>query len=513
MDRRFNTTGICIPHLHYMVDITNKLKKIEAMVKKGDYFVINRPRQYGKTTTMYMLEQALKDEYLVLNISFEGLGDKVFESESDFSAVFLKVLAKAAKYQDKEMSDFILQLISGINNFELLSESITELIEKSEKEVILLIDEVDKSSNNQLFLSFLGILRNKFLLKQQGKDKTFHSVILAGVYDIKNLKLKIRQDDEKKYNSPWNIAVKFDVDMSFNSAEIATMLKDYCEDKNIQMNISKISENIYFYTNGYPFLVSRICEIIDESQLEWNKDSISKAVKELLQENNTLFDDLVKNVENNNELREYIFDLIINGSEKTFNIDNPIISLGIVFGYFKNVNGRVNISNRIFQERLYNYFSSKLENKTDMSNYNFRDNFIIDNKLDFEKILLRFQQFIKEQYSSIDSKFIEREGRLLFLSFIKPIINGVGFDFKEVQISEEKRLDIVVTYLSNKYLVELKIWRGIEYHKKGLKQLKDYLDIQGLDKGYLVVYNFNKDKEYKEEKIEYEGKEIFAVYV
>ncbi|WP_242950717.1 hypothetical protein [Clostridium grantii] len=53
----------------------------------------------------------------------------------------------------------------------------------------------------------------------------------------------------------------------------------------------------------------------------------------------------------------------------------------------------------------------------------------------------------------------------------------------------------------------------MEYHKKGLLQLEDYLDIQGLDKGYLVVYNFNKNKEYKEEIINANGKEIFIVYV
>ena len=57
---------------------------------------------------------------------------------------------------------------------------------------------------------------------------------------------------------------------------------------------------------------------------------------------------------------------------------------------------------------------------------------------------------MKEQYSSLDADFIEREGRLLFLAFIKPIINGVGFDFKEVQISEEKRLDIVIIYNNHK---------------------------------------------------------------
>lgn len=277
------------------------------------------------------------------------------------------------------------------------------------------------------------------------------------MYDIKNLKLKIRQDDEKKYNSPWNIAVNFNVDMSFNSDEISTMLKEYSEDKNVTISIKEISEIIYFYTSGYPFLVSRLCQIIDENQLLWNEENINRSVKELLQENNTLFDDLVKNIENNNEFKDYIFDLIINGTEKTFNIHNPLINLGVIYGYLKNIDGRVKISNRIFEQMLYNYFSSKLENKTDMSTYNFKENFIIENGLDFERILLRFQQFIKEQYSSIDSKFIEREGRLLFLAFIKPIINGVGFDFKEVQISEEKRLDIVVSYLSSKYVIELKI--------------------------------------------------------
>ena len=93
---------------------------------------------------------------------------------------------------------------------------------------------------------------------------------------------------------------------------------------------------------------------------------------------------------------------------------------------------------------------------------------------------------MKEQYSSKDQEFIEHHGRLLFLAFIKPIINGTGFDFKEVQVSEEKRLDVVITYNSFKYIIEMKIWRGLKYHEDGVKQLCDYLDIHGLDKGYLL---------------------------
>lgn len=51
--RRFNTTGLCIPYKHYMVDIKDKLDRIKRLIDDGEYFVINRARQYGKTTTLF----------------------------------------------------------------------------------------------------------------------------------------------------------------------------------------------------------------------------------------------------------------------------------------------------------------------------------------------------------------------------------------------------------------------------------------------------------------------------
>jgi len=45
---------------------------------------------------------------------------------------------------------------------------------------------------------------------------------------------------------------------------------------------------------------------------------------------------------------------------------------------------------------------------------------------------------MKKEYSKKDLPFLERNGRLIFLAFLKPIINGKEYDFKEVQISEEK---------------------------------------------------------------------------
>lgn len=51
MRRKFNVTGSCNPQRHYMVKLDDRLKRIkEEYVDEGAYFVINKGRQYGKTT-------------------------------------------------------------------------------------------------------------------------------------------------------------------------------------------------------------------------------------------------------------------------------------------------------------------------------------------------------------------------------------------------------------------------------------------------------------------------------
>ena len=52
-----------------------------------------------------------------------------------------------------------------------------------------MIDEVDSATNNQVFLDFLSQLRGYYIHRTE--RPTFQSVILAGVYDVKNIKRKM----------------------------------------------------------------------------------------------------------------------------------------------------------------------------------------------------------------------------------------------------------------------------------------------------------------------------------
>lgn len=171
---------------------------------------------------------------------------------------------------------------------------------QSEKPVVLIIDEVDTASNNQVFLDFLAQLRAAYL--DRDVTPAFWSVILAGVHDVRNIRRKIRPDGERRENSPWNIAADFRVNMSFSAGDIAEMLEEYEADHHTNMEIRLIADLLYDYTSGYPYLVSWLCKCMDEDlsgceefsdqSAPWTREGFLMAVKMLLEDVNPLFDSL-----------------------------------------------------------------------------------------------------------------------------------------------------------------------------------------------------------------------------
>ena len=111
MEKEFNITGLCFPEQHYMADVSKQLEQTLKMIEKGLYFIINRPRQYGKTTTLYTVADMLRKtgDYIVLNTSFEGIGDAIFNDEKIFSSGFVRVLAKYATVYAPSMVEWLNQ--------------------------------------------------------------------------------------------------------------------------------------------------------------------------------------------------------------------------------------------------------------------------------------------------------------------------------------------------------------------------------------------------------------------
>ncbi|WP_407405556.1 AAA family ATPase [Sodaliphilus sp.] len=497
--KTFNTTGTCRPNEHYMVDITERLEIIRGMVAQGNYFCVNRGRQYGKTTTLAALADFLQNDYCVFSISFEGLDDSSFKSASTVSAEFLKILKRHARVNgSSEAMQSLLKEVVPLGCKEIASTDFTEVIDElctlSEKPVIVMIDEVDQASNNDGFITFLGVLRNMFLSREM--FRTFQSVILAGVYDIKNLKLKIRTEDEHQYNSPWNIAVPFDVDMSLSANGISGMLAEYKADHNLTFDEVFVGQMIRDYTAGYPFLVSRICQIIDGEHYTWDKEGVLKAVNSLLKESNTLFDDMQKKLTQFPGLSDMLKSIIFGGKRVPFNYYNHDINIAVMFNFVKEEGGATNIACRIFETWLYNYYISldKPSHIYQLGEYE-KNQFVHDGFLDVRLLIERFCVHFNEIYRpGHDDQFIEDNGRKIFLTYLRPIINGIGNYYCEAQTRDLTRTDIIIDYLGQQYIVELKIWRGQSYNERGEKQLAEYLERYNLQTGYMVSFCFSKTK-------------------
>ena len=134
-----------------------------------------------------------------------------------------------------------------------------------------------------------------------------------------------------------------------------------------------------------PYLVSRICKIIDEkiSRMEgfqngtaWTKEGFLEAVKIILKEPNTLFDDMIKQLKEYPELERLLQNILFQGREYPFNFYNQAMNIGKMFGFLTEKDGMATVANRIFETHLYNYFLS--EDKPGICEKQWQDKVIVE---------------------------------------------------------------------------------------------------------------------------------------
>ena len=377
--KEFNTTGICNPDKHYMVDISQRVKDIKALVDAGKYFCINRARQYGKTTTLAALKKALTGSYNVIYIDFQGIGQSGFETEEKYVQEFSRLIWNRRR-TDKGLSAELLDKLNEWKNAKKPVVRLGELFdllaawcEQCESGIILIIDEVDSAANHQVFLDFLAQLREGYLSRERDGITTFQSVILAGVTDVRHLKGKLRPEDEHKINSPWNIASDFDLDMSLPEPGIKGMLDEYEADHHTGMNTALIAKILREYTSGYPYLVSRLCQLIDGTVSAgmgtgdaWTEAGVDEAIKILLADgDDTLFGSLMSKLENMPQLKGQLRDILMKGDVIAWQPYDDEQALLRIYGFIKNYHNTVAVANRIFEMLLYHYFLGETNSQFD----------------------------------------------------------------------------------------------------------------------------------------------------
>jgi hypothetical protein len=142
-----------------------------------------------------------------------------------------------------------------------------------------------------------------------------------------------------------------------------------------------------------------------------------------------------------------------------------------------------------------------------------KNQFVDNGHLNMKLVLERFVDTFTYIYGDENEKFIEEVGRKYFMLFLKPIINGTGNSYIEARTRNMKRTDIIVDYLGEQFVIELKIWSGQKYNEDGERQIAEYMDYYHLDKGYMLTFNFNKKKDIGVKEVKYGDKILVEAVV
>ena len=285
------------------------------------------------------------------------------------------------------------------------------------------------------------------------------------------------------------------------------MLREYEADWNTGMDIQETAGGLYAYTSGYPVLVSALCKILDEElpasgrypdkKSAWTQKGLLEAVRILLSEKNTLFESMINKLSDYPQLKSMVKTMLFTGQSILYNPDNEGIDIAVMFGFASVADNTVRIANRIFETRLYNLFLSELgEGGADLYKESLKDKegFVENGILNMKRVLEKFTVHFHDIYGDCDGDFLEEDGRKYFLLYLRPIINGTGNYYIEARTRNLRRTDVIVDYNGVQYIIEMKIWHGEEYHRRGEEQLAGYLEDYHQKQGYLISFNFNKNK-------------------
>ncbi len=505
MKRIFNVTGLCIPENHYMVDPMRGLNDtIDDLINNEYYFTIHAPRQSGKTTMLHALMKKInaEAERVCLVFSLETAGYRSITVKEANKNIIQAIIRSSKLHLIPEFQPDLSEKSDDLTMIDFLSQWCLKL----PKPLVLLVDEID-SLYDDVLISVLRQFRDGFQFRPKGFPS---SVSLVGLRDVREYKEKVRENDRSiGSGSPFNIKAKSLTIRNFSLSQIAELMQQYT-DEGGQSFSDEIIDLFYSYTSGQPWLVNALAnEIVVEILLKDTSKPITvelvvQAKENLILRRDTHLDSLIDKL-HEPRIRP-IIDAVISGADIQFNEYNDDLKyaedLGIIVKDTNN-NG-VKISNLIYNEIIPRVL-----------NANFQDLMIPkveliwfikpDGKLDMNALLREFQDFYREHAESWLDKFSYHESgkQLLLMAFLQRIVNGGGSIGREMAMGRG-RTDLIIDFMGDRFVLELKIKRSNTNIDKAYKQLHRYLDTINISHGYLILFELkNSDTISWEERIKW----------
>ena len=495
--RRFGTQGRVYPDRHYVVPRTEEIADFIERVKEGRYIVLFAPRQTGKTTFFRWALEALTTQdatYFPIQLDFQIVRntepatfyerlyymiqreiETVFQKREKIpSAAFTQFLKETQLTDEFSMIIFFQRLSNFLEN----------------KRVVIVIDEFDGIPQT-VVSGFLYALRHIYL---SDEPRCPHSVGIVGVKSINQLHYD-------RSVSPFNIQDEFNLS-NFTIEQVRELIGQYTDEVD-QAITPDVIEAIHKQTSGQPVLVNRFAQILTEEMEIPKTETITinhftAAHARLLKEDNVNIRHLTTNIRRDQRFEGVLMQIMGLDEGVDFNFDDDIISELATYGVIKRgTDGMCEILNPIYLYRIMRTFKP-LVNGLEQEYFPadtgdpYLDYLTSTGLIELEGLLDNFQDFITRagfRILQVPDTPQESVGRHLLLAYLDEFVRRIG-GVMHIEVQTRRgRMDILISYNQQKYIIETKVWRGDSRYQAGKKQLATYLKLEGAPDGYYVVFD------------------------
>ena len=524
--RRFNTEGPIRPEDHYHIPPLERvnLDSILQLVRNKRYFVLHAPRQTGKTSILIALRNLLnrgeQGDFRCVYVNVEAAQAHRDDLGGAMRTILGALSDQALLSGDRFLDEVWLEILANFGPGGALGATLTRWSLADPKPLVLLVDEIDSLVGDTL-LSVLRQLRAGYEQRSEGFPQ---SVVLCGVRDIQDYRIRSSAGEMIAGGSPFNVAAKSLRLGDFTEAETRRLLGQHTAETGQAFTVDAL-ETVWTQTQGQPWLVNALCAdacFENESGPDHSRTvtaaDILDARERLILSRRTHLDQLAHKLEEK-RVRRVVEPMLSGGDESRYRLRDLdyVRDLGLVAQ-----GSPPRIANPIYAEVVPRELGYVLQDslEEDASWY-----VNAGGGLDVDKLLFAFQSFFRAHSEHWLERFEYREAgpQLILQAFLQRVVNGGGRIEREYGLGRG-RTDLLILWpgrkggpagpadLWCKYVIECKVLHERQHQSldgiidKGLEQTSRYMARCGSEAGHLIVFDRTKGKPWEEKVFRREGR-------
>ena len=502
--RFFNTAGPVHPDDHYAIRPLDRLDVDEllALIRAKHYFVLHAPRQTGKTSALIALRDLLNSgeagdfRCVLTNVEVGQVARD--DTARGIRAILSRLAMRARILGDDFPHRSWSAVLEASGPDDALGDLLSNWCLADPTPLVLLVDEIDSLVGDTL----LSVLRQLRAGYEQRPEAFPQSVVLCGVRDIRDHRIRSSSGEVVAGGSPFNIAAKSLRMGDFTEAETRALMAQHTEETG-QRFTPEALDAVWTRTRGQPWLVNALCagacfdnKAGRDRSRAIGADDIHAAREELILSRRTHLDQLAHKLEEERVRR--VVEPILSGGEARHQVRDLeyLRDLGLIDG-----GEPPRIANPIYREVVPRELGYILQSSLDV-----RTEWYVheDGRLDMTKLLTAFAVFFREHsghWLGRFSDYPEAGPQLILQAYLQRVVNGGGRIEREYGLGRG-RTDLLVLWpreagqpsdLWERFVIECKVLRDSDRRSlertvgEGVGQTLEYMAQCGAEKGHLVV--------------------------